>query len=146
MTAVVDTISPLEIETDDVAEILVRFQNKAVGTIHLDLFSRHPKGRIELTMEKGTIAWDRFTNEVKTYHVERNVWEIEPFNRPIAEFYVDEIKHFIDCIQNKKKPVIDGWEGLRSIEVALAAMESFQEGKRVTLPAPQRGAAATALR
>jgi len=34
-----------------------------------------------------------------------------------------ELKHFTDCIRTKKRPLVDGTEGLRNLEIALKAAE-----------------------
>ncbi len=45
-----------------------------------------------------------------------------------------EISHFIDCIRYNREPIVDGWAGRRSLEVALAAECSIAEGREVSLP------------
>lgn len=131
-------ISKLEIETDDIAEMIVRLEGGAVGSIHLDLYSRAPRGRIEIALENGNITWDRFTNEARAFDASRNVWEVHPFSSLYAEMYIEEIKYFMQCITQKERPQIDGWEGMRSLEVAAAAIASSEQGQTVKLPAPQR--------
>ena len=45
----------------------------------------------------------------------------------------EELKHFIDCVENKKKPIIDGEVGLRTIKMAEAALLSAKEKRSVKL-------------
>jgi len=45
----------------------------------------------------------------------------------------EELKHFIDCVENKKKPIIDGELGLRTIKMAEAALLSAKENKTIKL-------------
>jgi UDP-N-acetylglucosamine 3-dehydrogenase len=40
-----------------------------------------------------------------------------------------ELLHFIDCVQNDKKPRVSGEDGKHALEVALAAVESARTGK-----------------
>ncbi|MCP8969992.1 Gfo/Idh/MocA family protein [Ectobacillus ponti] len=40
------------------------------------------------------------------------------------------IEHFVDCVVNDKQPLIDGEEGMKSLQVILAALESH-ETKRI---------------
>ncbi len=47
--------------------------------------------------------------------------------------YCLELQHFIDCIEAGTKPVVTGEDGLKSVEIALAALESIRTGKPVTL-------------
>lgn len=42
-------------------------------------------------------------------------------------YYV--IKHFIDCVQQDKKPFVTGEEGRRIVEIMLAAYKSAETGK-----------------
>lgn len=130
-------ISPLEIDSDDVAEIVLRFKNGAVGSVHLDLYSRSPRGRMEVRMEKGEVVWDRFRNDVTVFDVERNVWETYPSNFPYADLYISEAKEFLRCIKTGARPVCDGWNGLQTLQVVMAAIQSSQEGKRITLKLAQ---------
>jgi len=45
-----------------------------------------------------------------------------------------ETEHFIDCIINDKKPIMDGREGRKDLEVVLAAYKSAKTGRPVNLP------------
>ena len=53
------------------------------------------------------------------------------------EAYLEEDKHFIDCIINDKNPLVSGEDGRTALEAVLAATKSFKEGKPVTLPLAQ---------
>lgn len=48
--------------------------------------------------------------------------------------YLEEDRHFIDCIMNEKNPTVSGEDGRAALEAVLAATKSFNEGKPVTLP------------
>jgi UDP-N-acetylglucosamine 3-dehydrogenase len=47
--------------------------------------------------------------------------------------YQLELEHFIDCIVNDKPPIVTPEDGYKALEVSLAALESIQTGKPVTL-------------
>lgn len=44
----------------------------------------------------------------------------------------EEIRHFVKCIRENKEPLCDGREGRKSLEVALAVLESIKENRVVT--------------
>ncbi len=45
-----------------------------------------------------------------------------------------EVKHFLDCVKNRKKPLTDGNEGLKSVQVIEALQKSMDEkGKKLKL-------------
>ncbi|MHB0999094.1 MAG: Gfo/Idh/MocA family protein [Armatimonadota bacterium] len=45
--------------------------------------------------------------------------------------YYLELKHFVDCIENGTKPSITPEDGLRAVEISLAAIESIKTGMPV---------------
>ncbi|HET6454837.1 MAG TPA: Gfo/Idh/MocA family oxidoreductase [Armatimonadota bacterium] len=49
--------------------------------------------------------------------------------------YFLELEHFIDCVETGNKPSITPEDGLRAVEISLAALESIRTGKPITLSA-----------
>ncbi len=47
--------------------------------------------------------------------------------------YIDEIDHFVDCVEQKKKPLASFSDGREALRLAEAALESMQSGKTVRL-------------
>jgi len=45
----------------------------------------------------------------------------------------EELRHFIDCVENEKKPIIGGKVGIRTIKMAEAALLSAKKGRTVKL-------------
>ena len=45
-----------------------------------------------------------------------------------------EMAHFVDCVQNDRKPVVTGEDGRAVLEVIFAAYESARVGRKVALP------------
>ncbi len=45
-----------------------------------------------------------------------------------------EMAHFVDCVQNDKKPLVSGEDGRAVLEVIFAAYESAREGRKVAMP------------
>lgn len=45
-----------------------------------------------------------------------------------------EVEHFFECALTDKTPLVTGEDGLRSLEVMLAAEKSIAEGKKIDLP------------
>jgi hypothetical protein len=42
--------------------------------------------------------------------------------------------HFVDCVQNDRKPLVSGEDGRAVLEVIFAAYESARTGRKVLLP------------
>jgi myo-inositol 2-dehydrogenase / D-chiro-inositol 1-dehydrogenase len=47
-----------------------------------------------------------------------------------------EMAHFVDCVQNDRKPLVTGDDGRVVLEAIFAAYESARTGRKVTLPFP----------
>src|SRR5437660_12789439 len=67
VSAVVDRVSSLEITTDDIADLTVRFASGTVGNIHMNLFAWNVHSHFELMGEEGVIQWRRFENEIRVF-------------------------------------------------------------------------------
>ncbi|MCM3399546.1 inositol 2-dehydrogenase [Oceanobacillus profundus] len=58
---------------------------------------------------------------------------IPDFITKFEDAFLEEVAHFIECIQNNVKPLVDEIDGKRSLEVAVAATESFKKKEVVYL-------------
>jgi len=126
-------ISNLDVETEDVAEILINFKNGAICEIHLDFIRPGYSRNCEIMGEKGVIYWDFSEKIVKFYSSETKKYEIIKTKSEINDMYVEEIKHFLNSIKALKKPLVDGYEGKKSLQLALAAKKSHQLNKLIKL-------------
>lgn len=129
-----DKLSNLEIDTEDVAEILLRFKSRAIAEVHLDYVQRSASRSCQIIGEKGTILWEQ--NEgVKLYSAERKTWDSfkPPQNYDIKQTYIDEMVHFINCIEGKEDPLINIMDGIEVLKIALAAKESSKTGTLIKI-------------
>jgi len=61
--------------------------------------------------------------------------EIVPITYEINDMYVDEIQHFVDCVNSGETPNPSGEEGRRSLAIGMAVLESGESGSVVQLGA-----------
>ena len=123
-------VSDLEIETDDLAEILLCFDTGAIGRVHMDYLQRAASRTCRIIGEKGTLLWDYFANEVRLFDGGEADWQVfddREFER--NNMYVEEMRHFLACLEGRETPAVDIEEGARVLRLALAAHESSQTGK-----------------
>jgi predicted dehydrogenase len=126
--------SQLEISTEDVAETVLEFENGSLGSVHVDYVRRPPRRGIELVGEDGVLRWDYERNRVEVYTAEAAQWRMEEGDKSFErnQMYVDEMKHFVDCIQGRlARPLIDGVQGAAVMAVALAALRSAADGRAI---------------
>ena len=117
-------VSTLEISADDVAVMLLRFQSGAIATIHMDIFGRAHQKSMEALGENGNLRWDFYQNKVELYHADERRWEIFKFDHERNYMFLEEAKHFLDCLTNGATPLVDAKEGLNTLRCVLAGVES----------------------
>jgi predicted dehydrogenase len=131
VSAVVDHVSSLEISSDDIADLTVRFASGAIGNIHMNLFAWNMHSHFELMGEGGVIQWRRFENEVRLFDPKADRWEVYPFAGQLNDMYVEEARHFVACVRGEATPRCDGWDGLRTMRVIDAARRASAEQRWV---------------
>jgi predicted dehydrogenase len=59
------------------------------------------------------------------------MWEVfqEPSGYDLNMMYVEEMKHFLDCVQNGKQTITDIHSGVKILQAILAAKESARDGQ-----------------
>lgn len=130
-----DKISNLEIDTEDLAEIFFKFKDGIIAQVHLDYLQRSYRRYYEFIGEKGIIIWDYIKQSVELYSKKTNQWHIfqESINTNREIMFIDEIKHFIKCINGVEDSVNDLLSAKKTLEMALACHKSTQKKEIVYL-------------
>lgn len=133
--AIVGKLGDLELQVEDCAEIGLQFENGAIGSLHLSYNQRPTVHYLELVGTEGTVRWENETGAVNLYQASNRVWEkIEiPGDFTRNDLFLSEMRHFISVLNGEEKPTCTLSDGVRSLELALAAKNSAQLGKMVRL-------------
>jgi predicted dehydrogenase len=128
-------LSRLEIDTEDTAALLLRFDQGALGEIHLDYVQRAYHRTCQIIGDEGTILWDYTAGRVRWYSAHNKNWQC--FDNPAGweanEMYVNEMRHFIDCLARRAQPEQDLSEAARVLGIALAAKASARNSRWIEL-------------
>lgn len=126
VSAFLNHISDLEIETEDVAQILLRFNNGVVAQVQMDYLSPFYRRTCEIVGSKGIITWDYNSGEVILKHQKESESRIfkqtTTFDR--NTMFINHMKHFLKRIQNGSEPAVSLEDGIEVLKVALAARKS----------------------
>lgn len=133
VSAWVGKLSDLEMDVEDTAEVTLRFSSGVIGNIHLDMV-QHPGIRTcRFIGTSGTLVWDGMTHQVQVYH-DGKWMELYPANiLDRNAMYLTELEHFLMCAREQRPPAIIGEDGLRALQIALAARQSSNEGRVISL-------------
>lgn len=113
-------------EGEDSAQVLVRFDNGAVGQMVTSWAYMAAPGtdRFSVVGEKGSLSSDGSTLRVHVRGEEEQVFEHES-----VDTFGAEIAHFVDCLMTGERPINNEVEGVSVLGVILAAYESSKTGQ-----------------
>jgi predicted dehydrogenase len=139
-------VSPLEVDVEDVAEIGLKFENGAVGGVHVNYFQRPPAHRLEIVGTQGTLRWDnadgvihleRMPAPFGTYSDQPPAPVVETFSPPEGfernQLFVAQTSHFLDVICGEAEPICTLEDGIMALRLALAAYQSQETGRVIKL-------------
>jgi len=133
-----------DIEVEDTGVLNVRWRSGALGSMSVTMltYPKNLEGSITIIGEKGTVRvggvavndiqqWEfadecDYDQQVKEANYETT--SVYGFGHPL--YY----KNVIDVLRGEAEPETDGREGLKSLELLIAAYRSARDGKTVSLP------------
>jgi predicted dehydrogenase len=126
--------SPLALEVEDTAEIGLRFAQGMIGSVHLNYNQRPPAHRVEIVGTEGTIHWDNRDGVARVYRVSEGRWETysPPKGFERNDLFLEEMRHFLAVARGDEPSRCTLEDGVRALELALAAHQSAQAGKVIT--------------
>jgi len=133
-----------DIEVEDTGVISLRWRNGALGSMNVTMltYPRNLEGSITILGEHGTVRiggvavnevqqWEFAKSDPDDERVKEASYQttsVYGFGHPL---YYDNV---IKVLRGEAEPETDGREGLKSLEVLVAAYRSARDGKRVALP------------
>jgi UDP-N-acetyl-2-amino-2-deoxyglucuronate dehydrogenase len=132
------------IQVEDTGVMNVRWRSGALGSVNVTMltYPKNLEGSITILGEKGTVRiggvavneiqqWEfaeRDEDDAQVKHATYQTTSVYGFGHPL---YYDNV---IKVLRGEAEPDTDGREGLRSLEVLIAAYLSARDGRRVPLP------------
>lgn len=132
------------IEVEDTGVISVKWRSGALGSMNVTMltYPKNLEGSITIIGEKGTVRVGGVAvNEIQQWefaephpddenvkHASYETTSVYGFGHPL---YYDNV---INVLRGEAEPETDGREGLKSLEVLIAAYLSARDGKRIALP------------
>ena len=124
-------VSDLAGDTEDLAEVTLRFESGALAQAHLDYLQRVYRRNLQVIGDAGVITWDYPTHTVTVVAPHAPPEAMSAADGAANDMYVEELRHFIRCVEGRESPLIDGREALRSLRLVEAAKTSARDGRWV---------------
>jgi predicted dehydrogenase len=130
-------LTRLEVDVEDTASILMEctVDGRAIPVhVHQDYIQRPPSRTCEVIGDAGKIIIDLRQLTVTAFDAEGNITESSSnpgFER--NQLFLDEMRHFLACLEGRETPRVSIRDGARSLRIALAAKQSMETGQVVDL-------------
>ena len=125
-------VSKLNIQTEDTADIVLRFKAGFTCSVHLDYLQRTYSRAIKIVAEHGVVEGNFATGILSVKRYDKKAMT-RRFPKDFDDTYKQELRHFINSLNKGKKPDIGVEEALPSLKVALAAKKSVLMRKVISL-------------
>jgi len=97
--------------------------------VHLDYMQRPPQRVCEVVGDRGKAHYYYYQDQVIFHALSSSEPEIHSFNDfDRNQMFMDEISHFIDCIEGEVEPIVDLKIARQSMHIGLAAEKSLWSG------------------
>jgi predicted dehydrogenase len=128
-------LSDLELEVEDSAEIGLRFEDGALGSLHIDYAQQPPSHRIEISGTRGRVECDLLAGTIRFYDVAGQEWEEHsaPGGWERNDMFLEEIRHFLAVVAGKAKPVCTLEDGVGVMRLITAVRASDSSARMITV-------------
>lgn len=112
---------------EDHASIILRMDHEFAGVVETNWLTPHKVRKLTAIGIKGVAYLDYID---QTVEIHDNGW-IQKAKIEESEPLKNELEHFIDCVATGKAPKTCGEDGKHALEVAMAAIRSYEEERLI---------------
>lgn len=113
-------LSSLGISKEEVATLFLEYSNGITAAVSMDYISRKTTHRVEVITDKGLLTLD-FKADILTFEDGRVKKVLYRGRGDPNQMFMDEVAHFLECVEKRKKPVQDLEEARKVTEILLKA-------------------------
>ncbi len=114
---------------EDYAQIMLTYKDGKSAFIESNWLTPYKTRTLTVTGSDAIMRLDYITQDLWIEQQKETVQPRYPFQEPLKA----ELQHFVECIVEKKKPLVTGEDGVRALEVATAAMQSSAKNRAVQI-------------
>ena len=126
-------IPSMKIKAEGIAEILLKFNSKVIGRIHLDFINPKYNRHCEIIGDKGSIRWSFENKTIEIQKSGQSKFNIIKYGNDNNQIYLDEMKYLIQCLKGKKNELINIDDAEKTLRFSLAIKKSGQKSKPISI-------------
>jgi UDP-N-acetylglucosamine 3-dehydrogenase len=114
---------------EDYAQIMLTYEAGNSAFIESNWLTPYKTRTLNITGSDSIMRLDYITQELTIENAKETIQPRIHFQEPLKI----ELQHFADCIMNKKEPIVKGIDGLKALQIAIAALESSTKNRAIKL-------------
>ncbi len=114
---------------EDYAQIMLTYNDGKTAFIESNWLTPYKTRSLTATCSEAIMRLDYITQE---FWIEQKTETLQP-RLPFQEPLKSELSHFVECIVEKKKPLVTGQDGVRALQIATAAIQSSAKNRAIQL-------------
>ncbi|MGF3521552.1 MAG: Gfo/Idh/MocA family protein [Candidatus Bathyarchaeia archaeon] len=114
---------------EDYAQIMLTYEGGKSAFIESNWLTPYKTRLLSVTGSDAIMKLDYITQELWVESKKETVQPRLPFQEPLKM----ELQHFAECVLEKKKPLVTGVDGLKALQIAIAAQKSSAKNVVVKL-------------
>ncbi len=135
VTARTKAVKELDVEVETLATAILEHAGGALASVNLDYHQRPMRHSLEIVGTEGTLRWDQADGVLRWWTADRPGWQEQPAPPGYERntMFMDEMRHFLQIVGGESAPACTLDDGVKALEISLAARRSAAEGGRVRL-------------
>jgi UDP-N-acetylglucosamine 3-dehydrogenase len=114
---------------EDYAQIMLTYESGKSAFIESNWLTPYKTRTLNVTGSDAIMRLDYITQDLWIENAKESLQPRLPFAEPLKM----ELQHFSDCILEKKKPLVTGNDGIKALQIAIAALHSSARNTIVKL-------------
>ena len=114
---------------EDYAQIMLTYEGGRTAFIESNWLTPYKTRLLTVTGSDAIMRLDYMTQD---FWIEQKTETVQP-RLPFQEPLKAELQHFVECIIEKKKPLITGEDGVKALKVATAAIQSSAKNQAIQI-------------
>jgi UDP-N-acetylglucosamine 3-dehydrogenase len=114
---------------EDYAQIMLTYESGKSAFIESNWLTPYKTRTLNVTGSDAIMRLDYITQDLWIENAKETLQPRLPFAEPLKM----ELQHFSDCILEKKKPLVTGNDGIKALQIAIAALHSSAKNTVVKL-------------